>query len=143
MLPCHPQKLISVSTDLFTESNKHHYHKTAQERINNDTLYEFLVDKFHYDIELYEWSKNMSVVRCSEISYDELEPTNSPSQELIQNDVNATKENLMDKDGNSTSTSDPSDAASHSSNVNMTYADLVKEDSNISESSSDDLNNNS
>eukprot|EP00956_Cyclotella_meneghiniana_P001009 scaffold1181_cov67-Cyclotella_meneghiniana.AAC.13 len=78
----------------------------------------------------------MSVVRCSELSYDELEPTNSPSQELIQNnDVNATKENLMDKDENSTSTSYSSVAASHSSNANDT--------STMSESSSDDSNNDS
>ena len=78
----------------------------------------------------------MSVVRCSELSYDELEPTNSPSQELIQNnDVNATKENLMDKDENSTSTSYSSVAADHSSNANVT--------STMSESSSDDSNNDS
>lgn len=61
------------------ESKKHHYHKTAQERINNETLYEFLLDRFHYDIELYEWSKEMSVLRCSELAQYEIDQTTAPT----------------------------------------------------------------
>ena len=43
----------------------HRIHKTARERITNDTLWEFLNDKFRHDIALYEWSKNHSIVKCS------------------------------------------------------------------------------
>ena len=44
--------------------DKKHEHKSARERIGNDTLWEFLKNKFRRDIALYEWSKNRSVVRC-------------------------------------------------------------------------------
>ena len=33
-------------------------------RLGNDTLLEFLQDRFRRDIELYEWSKSRSIVRC-------------------------------------------------------------------------------
>ncbi|KAL7479287.1 hypothetical protein ACHAW6_005022 [Cyclotella cf. meneghiniana] len=57
---------LDITSDSF-ESHLHHEHTSAQERIHNDTLYEFLLDKFHYDIALYEWSKNMSIVKCTEL----------------------------------------------------------------------------
>lgn len=42
----------------------HHVHKSARERIVNDTLWEFLNHRFRHDIELYEWSKRYSIVQC-------------------------------------------------------------------------------
>eukprot|EP00804_Cyclotella_cryptica_P005830 CCRYP_000129-RA/>CCRYP_000129-RA protein AED:0.04 eAED:0.02 QI:0/1/0.33/1/1/1/3/15/851 len=57
---------LGITRDSF-ESHLHHEHKSAQERINNDTLYEFLLEKFHYDIALYEWSKNISIVKCADL----------------------------------------------------------------------------
>jgi hypothetical protein len=74
---------LQITADGF-ESRKHHYHATARERINNETLYEFLMEKFHYDVALYEWSKNMSVVRCSDLVFDSLEPTYFPSKNPIE-----------------------------------------------------------
>jgi hypothetical protein len=38
---------------------------TPRERMQNDTLYEYLEDKFRRDIELYEWSKTQSIVQCN------------------------------------------------------------------------------
>lgn len=57
---------LAITSDAF-ESHLHHEHKSAKERINNNTLYEFLQKKFRYDIALYEWSKNMSIVKCSDL----------------------------------------------------------------------------
>ena len=37
---------------------------SARERIGNDTLYEYLLERNKYDIELYEWSKQKSLVVC-------------------------------------------------------------------------------
>ena len=50
------------STDLLKKDAKHH--KTARERLGNDTLYEFLRKKNTNDIALYEWSKKKSLVVC-------------------------------------------------------------------------------
>ena len=50
-------------------------HATAQERIHNDTVYKFLTDKNKLDIELYEWSKNQSYVRCSSSSSSSSSPS--------------------------------------------------------------------
>ncbi|KAL3798491.1 hypothetical protein ACHAWO_011166 [Cyclotella atomus] len=72
---------LHITADGF-ESRHHHYHPSAQERINNETLYEFLLNKFHYDMQLYEWSKNMSVVRCSDLVYE--------IEDLIEEDDNVT-----------------------------------------------------
>ena len=37
---------------------------SSRVRISNDTLYEFLENRFRRDIELYEWSKSLSVLKC-------------------------------------------------------------------------------
>jgi hypothetical protein len=37
---------------------------TARERLGNDTLWEFLLERNENDIALYEWSKNRSLVVC-------------------------------------------------------------------------------
>jgi hypothetical protein len=66
---------LDITSDSF-ESHLHHEHTSAQERIHNDTLYEFLLEKFRYDIALYEWSKNTSIVKCAElIDTSSAEPT--------------------------------------------------------------------
>ena len=51
------------------ESRLHHKHPpTVRERLGNDTLYEYLQDRFRRDIALYEWSKTQSVVQCDKLS---------------------------------------------------------------------------
>jgi len=40
-------------------------HDTARKRIGNDTLYEYIQERFKYDIELYRWSKSQSIVKCN------------------------------------------------------------------------------
>lgn len=69
---------LHVTSEGF-ESRKHHYHLTAQERIKNETLYDFLLHKFHYDIELYEWSKKKSVMKCRDLVDYELD-TDEPAE---------------------------------------------------------------
>ena len=39
--------------------------KSSRERIGHDDVYDFLVRRNHYDIELYKWSKTRSLVDCS------------------------------------------------------------------------------
>ncbi len=61
------QLALDITRDSF-ESHLHHEHKSARERINNETLYEYLLEKFRYDIALYEWSKKLSVVKCRNLA---------------------------------------------------------------------------
>ena len=44
------------------------HHPSARERINNDTLYDYLVRRNTNDIELYKWAKERSLVKCEENS---------------------------------------------------------------------------
>ena len=53
------------NTDLLGEGTVHH--KTARERLGNDTLWEFLTERNANDIALYEWSKKRSLVVCDTI----------------------------------------------------------------------------
>mmetsp|Transcript_13242 Transcript_13242/g.28013 ORF Transcript_13242/g.28013 Transcript_13242/m.28013 type:complete len:1066 (+) Transcript_13242:175-3372(+) len=41
---------------------------TTRERIGNDEIYDFIVKRNRRDIELYEWSKGLSLVKCSELT---------------------------------------------------------------------------
>jgi hypothetical protein len=41
-------------------------HKSARERINNDTLYEYLIHRNAKDIGLYKWARSQSLVKCQE-----------------------------------------------------------------------------
>mmetsp|Transcript_20080 Transcript_20080/g.31580 ORF Transcript_20080/g.31580 Transcript_20080/m.31580 type:complete len:239 (-) Transcript_20080:397-1113(-) len=58
---------LNITRETF--ENRHHHHKThsvllVRERLGNDTLYEFVRHRFRRDIELYEWSKTRSIVKC-------------------------------------------------------------------------------
>jgi hypothetical protein len=44
-------------------SHKKH-HLSVRERLNNDTLYNYLQHQFRQDIALYKWSKTQSIVQC-------------------------------------------------------------------------------
>ena len=44
---------------------RHHPNEDVRGRFHNDTLYEFLRDRFRRDIELYEWAQARSVVQCA------------------------------------------------------------------------------
>lgn len=49
------------------ESNLHKIHPVStRDRIANDTLFEYLQTRFRRDIELFEWSKTQSIIRCDE-----------------------------------------------------------------------------
>ena len=39
-------------------------HASARQRVGNDTLYDLLVARNRYDIELYHWSKKHAIVHC-------------------------------------------------------------------------------
>ncbi|KAL3917958.1 MAG: hypothetical protein SGILL_004469 [Bacillariaceae sp.] len=43
-----------------------HIHPPARERIGYDDVYEYLVEKNKLEFELYEWSKERSIVRCAQ-----------------------------------------------------------------------------
>jgi len=54
---------LNITYEAF-ESRFHHQHTSVRERMNNDTLYNFVWHRFRRDIELYEWSKSQSIVKC-------------------------------------------------------------------------------
>ena len=57
-------KLLSSILGLHYTSRPGRRHPSARERMHNDTLYEYLVRRNTKDIELYEWAKNRSLVKC-------------------------------------------------------------------------------
>ena len=61
---------LNITQETFRQSNRlHHNHPVSiRERLQNDTLYDFLKQRFRRDIELYEWSKTRSIVQCSNLS---------------------------------------------------------------------------
>ena len=44
-------------------------HAHPRERIGYDEVYEYLLRKFHLDIEMYEWSKAKALVNCSALPH--------------------------------------------------------------------------
>ena len=59
-------KVLNLNiTEKDFDKHFHHVHVgSVRERLNNDTLYEYLQQRFRRDIELYEWSKNQSIIQC-------------------------------------------------------------------------------
>mmetsp|Transcript_14397 Transcript_14397/g.31200 ORF Transcript_14397/g.31200 Transcript_14397/m.31200 type:complete len:353 (-) Transcript_14397:2169-3227(-) len=56
---------LNITEQKFEHKGLHKDHTLSpRERIGNDTLYEFVGHKFRRDIELYEWSKAHSIVKC-------------------------------------------------------------------------------
>jgi hypothetical protein len=53
----------------------HHTHPPPEERIPYKEVYDFLVRRNHLDIELYKWSKEISLVKCADLH----PPTQAPS----------------------------------------------------------------
>lgn len=49
------------------ESSLHREHAPTRDRLGNDTLYEYVKRRFRRDIELYEWSKERSIVVCDDL----------------------------------------------------------------------------
>jgi len=45
----------------------HKAHPPTRDRFGNDTLYEYVKKRFRRDIELYEWSKERSIVVCNDL----------------------------------------------------------------------------
>lgn len=57
---------LNITEKDFEDKHFHHVHvASVRERLNNDTLYEYLQQRFRRDIELYEWSKNQSIIQCN------------------------------------------------------------------------------
>jgi hypothetical protein len=52
----------------------------ARERVNNDVLYQYLVDRNARDIELYEWAASQALVKCKRTSSIADLPTNAQVQ---------------------------------------------------------------
>jgi hypothetical protein len=74
---CETESIVAMSSLLHlnltvedTSSTKHlvQSHPPMRERLNNDTLYEYLQEKFKLDIELYEYAKSISVLDCSTVT---------------------------------------------------------------------------
>ena len=56
---------LGLESTVEFENGLHKKHPDdVRTRLGNDTLLEFLQDRFRRDIELYEWSKSRSIVRC-------------------------------------------------------------------------------
>jgi hypothetical protein len=49
------------------KGRKSRKHKDAKARIGNDDVYDFLVERNKLDIELFDWSKSLSLVDCSQV----------------------------------------------------------------------------
>jgi len=66
---CFDESMEALSKMLNLTYNKRdpvwHSHPPARERIGYDDVYDFLVRRNRKDIELYEWSKSISIVNCS------------------------------------------------------------------------------
>jgi len=60
---------LNITENMSSKTSRFHHHHTlsTRERIGNDTLYDFLQDRFRRDIELYEWSKTISILKCREL----------------------------------------------------------------------------
>ena len=57
-------KVLNITNYSPSTIDRHHkIHLSARERINNDTLFEFLNHRFQQDINLYKWSKRQSIVK--------------------------------------------------------------------------------
>ncbi|KAI2498714.1 hypothetical protein MHU86_15781 [Fragilaria crotonensis] len=61
-------KVLSSILGLNDTAKPGKHHPSARERVNNDTLYDYLVRRNTKDIELYKWAKERSLVKCEENS---------------------------------------------------------------------------
>jgi len=62
-------KNMNATIQSNTKTHKATKHSTSSlERIGFEDVYEYLVEKNKWDIELYEYSKSISLVKCSDIS---------------------------------------------------------------------------
>jgi hypothetical protein len=52
------------TTTTTTNANNKGKHLTTRQRIGYDDVYQYLIEKNYWDIKLYEYSKNISLVRC-------------------------------------------------------------------------------
>ncbi len=57
---------LTITKESF-ESGLHGKHASPRDRLGNDTLYEYVKRRFRRDIELYEWSKERSIVVCDDL----------------------------------------------------------------------------
>jgi len=58
---------LNITREAFEGRLHHHKAQSVlllRERFGNDTLYEYVRHRFRRDIELYEWSKTRSIVKC-------------------------------------------------------------------------------
>ena len=58
---------IGMQPELRKQQHKPRSVTSAFERIGNATLYNYVAERFRADIELYEWSKSLSIVDCSKL----------------------------------------------------------------------------
>lgn len=59
-------EILNISDQIALRTTGHgKYVESIQDRIANETLWDFLSHKFRFDIALYEWSKEQSVLKCS------------------------------------------------------------------------------
>jgi hypothetical protein len=56
---------LTITNSGFENRAHHKQHAPLKDRFGNDTLYEYVKRRFRRDIELYEWSKERSIVVCA------------------------------------------------------------------------------
>ncbi len=59
---------LTITSSGFENKLFHKQHASLRDRFGNDTLYEYVKRRFWRDIELYEWSKERSIVVCDNLS---------------------------------------------------------------------------
>jgi len=62
--------MLNITLNVNTKKKKRtRTHAHPRERIGYDEVYEYLLRKFHLDIEMYEWSKAKALVNCSALPH--------------------------------------------------------------------------
>lgn len=71
------KKQMAHNNRTYPIQRKSRTHRSAREKLGNDTLYEFLYERNKNDIALYEWSKSKSLVVCSNQGKNDPNPEQS------------------------------------------------------------------
>jgi hypothetical protein len=56
--------LAKIMNWKYVVNKKHKEHKSNKERIPTQELYDYIVEKNKFDLELYEWTKTQSLIKC-------------------------------------------------------------------------------
>lgn len=85
------------------------HHKIAKERIQNETLYNYLLERNTLDMELYRWAKTKSLVQCNLPSDEQNDEDSAPNSTDSGNSSKTTPDANNSTDSASSSGKTPDD----------------------------------